>query len=347
MMSLSLINIERFKSVKSASLHLAPLTLLAGSNGGGKSSVIQAILLAVSAVEQKNLPYLKELVSPFLQLDDVLCRWSDERTVQVELAWASQTLSVHFDAQCLHLDAKPSQSLAYEENLFYLSANRMGPEEVSRIDQSLTVGAEGQYILGAFERAKDRPIHAALLIEDAPSKTLKAQLAWWLSFVLSVEIEAVSERITSTSVKNAFHVADIGEVSPLNTGAGNSYLLKVLVMCLLAKPGDLLLIENPEIHLHPGAQSRLGNFLAFIAARGVQIIAETHCEHLLNRVRYEVYKDHIKGDDVVIHYKGSMEASFETIHINAAGHFVNNEGNEMSFPIGFFDSTLQELLEMG
>ena len=142
-------------------------------------------------------------------------------------------------------------------------------------------------------------------------------------------------------------MGELGEVSPLNTGAGNSYLLKLLIMCLAAQPGHLLLIENPEIHLHPGAQSRLGEFFAFLASRGVQLVVETHCEHLINRVRYEVYHKRLKADDALVYYKQSSEEGFMQLGFLPTGHFCNSEGEPMNFPTGFFDSTLGELLEMG
>jgi predicted ATPase len=139
------------------------------------------------------------------------------------------------------------------------------------------------------------------------------------------------------------------EISPLNREisiAGNSFVLKLLVLCLTGAPGDILLLENPEIHLHPGAQSRLGNLFSFLSAKGVQIIAETHCEHLINRIRYEVYKKQIHSNDVLIHYKKNNLEPFEVLKINPGGHFCDTTGKEKSFPGGFFDSTLMELLEI-
>jgi predicted ATPase len=120
----------------------------------------------------------------------------------------------------------------------------------------------------------------------------------------------IKQMVDSTRIKLSFVMGELGEVSPLNTGAGNSYLLKLLIMCLTARPGHLLLIENPEIHLHPGAQSRLGEFFAFLASRGVQLVVETHCEHLINRVRYEVYHKRLKADDALVYYKQSSEEGF-------------------------------------
>jgi len=149
------------------------------------------------------------------------------------------------------LQAAQEGGLEYESSLFYLCANRIGPEELAELDRDLKIGQNGQYALGYFEQRKDKPVHEALVRTEAAAKTLKAQVAWWLSFIVDYEIDPVVEKVTPLQVKVSFNTPDLNDVSPFNTGAGTSYLLKLLVMCLNAKPGDVLLIENPEIHLHP------------------------------------------------------------------------------------------------
>src|SRR4029079_13492459 len=72
---------------------------------------------------------------------------------------------------------------------------------------------------------------------------------------------------------------------PTNIGFGVTYALPIIVAGLLAAPGSLFLVENPEAHLHPAGQSRIGRFLATLAAAGVQVIAETHTDPARNGVR--------------------------------------------------------------
>jgi predicted ATPase len=84
-----------------------------------------------------------------------------------------------------------------------------------------------------------------------------------------------------------------------------------------------------------------------MAAKGVQIVVETHCEHLINRIRYEIYRKVLSAKDAVIHYKPGARDAFETMLINARGHYCDAAGQEKPFPGGFFDSTLAELLEIG
>lgn len=89
---------------------------------------------------------------------------------------------------------------------------------------------------------------------------------------------------------------------PQNVGYGLISVLPIFAACLGAKPGDLLLIENPEAHLSPSGQSEMGIFLARTAAAGIQVILETHSDHVLNGVRRAVKEKIIDEDRVAIHF---------------------------------------------
>ncbi|QVL50185.1 MAG: AAA family ATPase [Thiocapsa sp.] len=347
------IRIQGFKCLDDVSLQLAPLTLLVGSNSSGKSTVFQAILLNHSVFQQRNGVYLKEVVKPYSLFEDVASRISNpsEVIISIEQDGNERTTVLKRDGLQLrdetHQAAVQQEPRKYEESLYYLAANRIGLQELTELNPELRIGDTGQYALSYLEQHKDKPIHSELVVKEAPARTLKAQLAWWLSFITGISAEARTQKVTSTIVKTSFVMDEIGEVSPNNTGAGNGFLLKVCILCLASKPGDLLIIENPEIHLHPAAQSRLAKLLVHLSAKGVQLLVETHCEHLINRVRYEVYRRTLPAQDLMIYYKQAFDQPFERLHLNPRGHFCDEQGNERPFPSGFFDSTLSELLEMG
>lgn len=345
---LKTLDITAYKCIEAQAFDLAPLTLVTGTNSSGKSTVLQAILVGMSHLKQSKLSYLRDLVKPYVQLDDVLCRTADARKVEIGLETTEgQAFTTFITENAPGFIGDQDHLYEYEETLFYLSANRSGPEELAELSKELKIGSQGQYALGYLEQHKDKPLSPELCRPEAPAQTLKAQLSWWLGYITGTECEAVTNKVTSTRIKLSFVMGELGEVSPLNTGAGNSYLVKLLITCLAAKPGHLLLIENPEIHLHPGAQSRLGEFFAFLASRGVQLVIETHCEHLINRVRYEVYRLALKATDAVTYYKQSSSEPFLKLGFLPNGHFCNGDGEPVNFPTGFFDSTLSELLEMG
>ena len=118
------------------------------------------------------------------------------------------------------------------------------------------------------------------------------------------------------------------------------FLYELFPYKIKAKKNDVILIENPEIHLHPASQAKVGEFLAFIVRAGIQVIIETHCEHLIYKVGYEIYKKRFLKDDVTILYKEGIQNPFIVLGFKEDGKFTRD------FPEGFFDATLAELLEM-
>ncbi|TXL05750.1 hypothetical protein BMR09_09520, partial [Methylococcaceae bacterium CS3] len=87
--------------------------------------------------------------------------------------------------------------------------------------------------------------------------------------------------------------------------------------------------------------------LAWLANGNIQVIVETHSEHLINKVKYQVYKKSLAAKDAIIYYKPSIKENFIELKINPLGKFIESNGENVMFPSGFFDSTLQELLEIG
>lgn len=90
----------------------------------------------------------------------------------------------------------------------------------------------------------------------------------------------------------------LGEESTnaLNMGFGVSYSLPIIVALLSAREGDILVLENPEAHLHPRGQRKIGELVALAAANGVQIFMETHSDHVLNGIRLSVRNKKISSD---------------------------------------------------
>ena len=157
---------------------------------------------------------------------------------------------------------------------------------------------------------------------------------------MGLKLELKTEKRNEQTVEVKYNSDNIPGILPTQLGAGVSYLAKVLILCLRSNPGDVVMIENPEIHLHPAAQSRLGDFFAFIANAGIQLIIETHCDHLINKLQYLVFKKAFDAEQAIIYYKKGIIDPFERIQLNKEGRF------QTEFPSGFFDATLAELLEM-
>ena len=121
----------------------------------------------------------------------------------------------------------------------------------------------------------------------------------------------------------------------------------MIVALLASTPGTLVFLENPEAHLHPRGQSRLGELIARAADAGIQVIMETHSDHILNGVRIAVRNGYVEPDAVALHYfERSTTKQKQTTSIVVSPEL--DKYGKLSFrPEGFFDEfdrSLDELL---
>lgn len=124
-------------------------------------------------------------------------------------------------------------------------------------------------------------------------------------------------------------------------GLGLSQALPIVVACVTSKPGDLLLIETPEAHLHPGAQHRLASLFVEAARHGRQVIVETHSEHLVNAARLAVKSDLLKPAEVAIQFFSQREGRTSVREVD-----LDPNGRALSWPTGFFDQAAADLAEL-
>ena len=333
------IHIEGFKCLDAEELFFGSFNIITGLNSTGKSSLIQALLLFCEVAEQSRAPKPYAITN----FDEIRNKYLNSRELRIVVN--ETALKLTSDEAVLDGSLGDAMFPAKDRGLYYLSENRTGPEELAERTKNAIVGDDGRFLFNLFELNKSLPIAPVLVKTD--SQTLSQNVDYWLQEILGVRIELTSQVVTSTSLKISYAFDELSSVSPLQLGAGVSYLAKILILCLHANPGDIVIIENPEIHLHPAAQSRLGAFFSFVANAGIQVILETHCEHLINRVRYEAYCKNIAAEQVKLFYKSTHRDAFQKIGLNPFGHYINESGESTPFPSGFFDSTLSELLEIG
>lgn len=331
------LKIKRFKCIADESFTFRNLTILTGLNSAGKSSVIQSILLMSHYFGDK-----KFLSENLLDFSNNRNKFLNAKEFSIEINGTSLTKNID------EINKQGSLlNFTNEQDIFYISANRLGPEEFAIYSSEDKIGKNGEFIFSYYQQNKNNVIEKSL-IKTEYSDTLRGNIDYWLSYILDADIELITEKAGYNHVRVSYKFNKLEQISPDSLGAGTSYLVKILIVCLLAKQGNVLLIENPEIHLHPKAQSKLGEFFTFIASKGVQVVLETHCENLIDIIRYEVYKNHINNDDVIIYYKEDSNTPFEKIEIDETGHFIReNKDASDNFPSSFFGTNLTELLEMG
>lgn len=272
--------IEGFKCFARQRLELAPMTVLCGINGAGKSSFIQALLLAHLAARGAGHVALN---GPFdLRLGqalDVLRLGSLRLSAESSQGKATWTLSAEADdALMLRVDeTAPVESVPSElgVGLIYLQAERLGPRDLQEMSSApsheVNLGSKGEYVAQVLNLRGGRyPVRDELCHPggagpaDAAPRILPKQVEAWLQDLVP-GIELLVEPFPALSAC-AVRLRRPGQATewlrPQNIGFGVSYALPVILAGLVAQPGSMIIVENPEAHLPPpravGARALLG-----------------------------------------------------------------------------------------
>lgn len=377
------ISVQGFKSFKRAEIPFKPLTVLCGVNGSGKSSVMQLLLLLKAlAVDAKG--GLVKLNAGDLNLGlrrNVVYNWSDDGVIRIDFAtdagkWsvssveevgASENNYIVFQEagdKC----GSDSQAKFFDEHVRYLSAERQPPktdhQKSAYAVRTHDVGRHGETAVSLLYAQGQNEIPVELCHEDdAVNRTLKGQVNAWLGDVS----EGVAVRITPQGDVLRLDI-DYGATKPAqgfrpeNVGFGISYVLPVLVMILTAQKGDCLLIENPGAHLHPQGQAQLGRLLAKAAAYGIQVIIETHSDHIVNGIRVgckkraDTHPDECVMSEGVDYCGGVVIDFFERVikGVDAGEEQysrimpirIESNGELERYPLGFLDEWSHQMGEL-
>lgn len=358
---ITFLRVQCFKRFADASFALRPLTVLTGLNGTGKSTTVQSLLLVrqladapAGRVVQLNGPYGLALG----EAHEVLHPDAPDSTIEIEVVGdAAAASSVHRftvpDEQALYLQVAddgglpPAELRGRGSTFTYLCAERLGPRDQLGVSAEhpdlLGVGVQGEYTAQVLALHETRTVREPLLHPTTQSThnvtTLRTQVETWASDIIRpIKITAQwPPGITASTIRFQEPGLLSEPIRPANMGFGFSYALPVIVAGLLTGPGDLLIVENPEAHLHPGGQSKLGRFLARVAGAGAQVIVETHSDHVLNGARLAVAEERsLRPEDAVVHYFGEEDVGSVPIEFTAKGELTE-------WPQGFFDQIEQDL----
>lgn len=368
---LETIGLTNFKAFADLELPLGALTLLTGLNGSGKSSVLQAIGMLRQSFETEALQRGElDLNGPLVAIGtgyDALHQdfelpelsiWctSAEAGQRERLEWIAPFVR---DADVLACKQGSASETLERHNIFrpgfqFLRADRITPSVTlprsqNAIVHSRSLGPRGEFTAHfLLHFGQELEVPAALRSKADSGTSLSAQVdAWMQSFSPGVRVEAFEVPMTDL-VRLAFSfrgskAAYGGPLRPTNVGFGLTHVLPVIVACLSAMPGNLIIVENPEAQLHPRGQAAMGRLLAMTAALGAQVIVETHSDHVLNGIRLAAKQGELDPSTVRLHFfsKGSSaSADFETPELGG-------DGRLSYWPEGFFDQwdrSLDELL---
>nr|WP_246551787.1 DUF3696 domain-containing protein [Geobacter hydrogenophilus] len=132
------------------------------------------------------------------------------------------------------------------------------------------------------------------------------------------------------------------DFKPQNVGFGLTFVLPVVTALLRAKPGDLLIIENPEAHLHPAGQTIIGRMCALAAANGVQLFVESHSDHFLNGIRVAVRQNLVSAELISLFFL-ERDSDGSTHATTVRNPSINHQGRIDFWPAGFFDEWDRQL----
>lgn len=353
------LHLHNFKCFEDIEIPLNMLTLLAGENGSGKSSIIQALLLFAQSVINGKIEELY-LFGDYVKLgysNDIIYEFSEETNprLNIELFFENDqySIDVEYKSRVTSLPLSSTVQVNYKElfrnKIEYIAADRISPDVVfSSFDRSDSVGIHGESVMNYLNRYGTKPIHERLCVADVEN-TLATQLDYWMGQLFNGFSIRTEEVFGADMIKLRYQEISMGDKSnerrPINVGFGITYILPIVVALLKAEPGDLVIIENPECHLHPRAQRRIGEMISNISSAGVQIIVETHSDHVLNGIRLSVKRGDLDKQNTQILFTAREDIG-RHYHSNVYSPVVLDNGDLEEWPEGFFDEWDNALIEL-
>jgi predicted ATPase len=232
------------------------------------------------------------------------------------------------------------------KGLVYLGAERIGPREAYGIisdGKSVDVGHRGENTPVVLLQSDDRQVLPGLQLPEAPPTLRRQTEAWLGQFFPGAGLDVQPVPNASMVTLGLRTDPSSNFLRPQNVGYGLTHILPIITACCAAEPGNLLLIENPEVHLHPAGQALMGRFLAKAAAAGVQLIIETHSDHVLNGIRRAVFEKELDANSVCIHFFTPRFEQADRKREQVITPIIDDRGNLDSWPDGFFDQIDKDL----
>ncbi|HAO22572.1 MAG TPA: DUF3696 domain-containing protein [Desulfobacteraceae bacterium] len=363
------ISLQNFKCFKDrTNFPLSKLNLLTGINGRGKSSLLQSILLFYQSIEKKEIidklylngscielgntddlknseiPKINDIVISFKYVAD-LGKTGKDNFIETEFHLNEDgsddfTLLVkkilHKDAEIINLSL-PENFLPTFSHIHYIGADRLGPlkyHDKVNFGNFINAGSKGQFTINVLAKSENELVHDNLYLGN-DAKTLLQQTEEWLNYIFDgAKITIKGKERESSIYYILLNTKSTKErYKPSNVGFGYTYILPVIVSGLIAKKDEILIVENPEAHLHPKAQSRITEFLSKVASCGVQVFIESHSEHILNGIRIAMLRDDIaiNRDDIsILYFQENTKEPFVKLNLLEDGSIDN-------WVDGFFD----------
>lgn len=345
-MYITQLNLEDFKSHRKNEIKFKNITLLTGLNGAGKSSIFQSLRMIWKLLHSGDL-----VLNEYGELSTLKNTNSKKEAFRLDLHILDKELLKVIVNLENGTTAHDSLELLNKENihLIYLSANRLGPTEFQHIRNSKTslynnVGINGEFALDILSKFGEELLPDIFKEDIEKQNTIINHVEKWLQEISpNVKLE--------TELNKKMNVASfsINGYTPYNVGFGISYTLSILVQLIYSlylfdkhNIKSVLLIENPEAHLHPKGQTKLAEFISKVTNFGIQVIVETHSDYILDGLRISVKDKKIEKEKTQLHY---FELD-ENLNTKVLSPTIGENGDLNEWPENFFDTSLNNKMRL-
>ncbi len=353
------IYIENYKSIKKLGVGLGKLNLFFGMNGMGKSSTIQTLLLCRQSywksgkLSVDNL-YTNGELTALGTVGEVFSMHADTDELVIDLTFDSCQYDLRYRFDSMYNNASilmginPPELVDETLSLFgdgftYIAANHIDPLRKYNYsgwdDNGINkFGCHGEYSVPYLAMNGYKiTVPDEMCRSEGRTHMLIDQITAWMDKIspgvrLNTEL-LPSDQEARLNISYEEDKMVSAAYSPVNVGFGIPYVLPIILALLSAKKGDLVLIENPESHLHPRGQTAIAELMARASKSGVQVICESHSDHILNGVRVAIKEKTIGNEDVaVVYYSKDAEQNTEITQID-----IDSNGNLDKYPRGLLD----------
>lgn len=359
------LKIENIKCFGNVTFNFSGLTVFCGANSVGKSTAIQCLLLLKQSFDEHQ--FKKDdlnLMGKYFSVGHVSDlinhnAFGEKVSIQLdECEFSSDLKSLNLDEYSIKLQKKQPSHQIFVNAFHYLSAYRLAPQnsyDVNYDNSALNFGIYGEFAIAELARHGGKPAINRKLAEtiwmrneqgkqvpDGAHITLDIALTEAMKSIFPDFNINVQKYDRFDKVANTYSSSGTSKsVRPVNTGFGVSYVLPIVIAALSTDKDGTLIVENPEVHLHPEAQSNLAGFLALASQCGIQVILETHSDHIINGVRVFAKENKIANEHITINSIRNISGVRRIKEI-----LIDDNGDLSDVDKGFLDQAERDLMRL-